>query len=200
MIQQIKKIILFSIPTETNQEKIYQEMFPKELKQKVFAYMPSDGSNNPEKFTKLWENISKQHNAEFLYINNCARDIKKEINKLNTANILLITGGNTFSLLKRLKETGMDKAIINFTKKDNFVLAGFSAGALVITPNISVCNLEKFDNNEVGLEDLDALNLVNFEIFPHYKKEDSDVVEKYSEQTKNNVRTIGDEEYIILNL
>ena len=43
--------------------------------------MPSDGDNNPEKFTNTWKNIARENNAEFLYINNCAKNSKKEIEK-----------------------------------------------------------------------------------------------------------------------
>ena len=85
--------------------------------------------------------------------------------------ILLITDGNTFALLDKLKRTGLDRAIKNFVKKDNFVLSGFSAGALVLTPNIKVCNLDKYDANKVGIEDYAAIGIVDFEVFPVFDAE-----------------------------
>jgi dipeptidase E len=197
MNNNMKKIILFSIPTKNNTERINRELFPDELRNKVFAYMPSDGNDNPKKFTNHWKGIAREHNAEFLYINNAVKDIKKEIQKLALANILLITGGNTFGLLHRLKNTGLDKAILEFTQKENFIIAGFSAGAIVLTPNIEVCNIEKFDSNIVSLKDLTGLGIVNFEIFPHYNKRDEKILQNYLKTSKNEIRRISDDDYII---
>lgn len=199
MKEYIQKILLFSVPTEKNSNDIHREIFPKQIENKIFAYMPSDGDNNPEKFTNTWKNIARENNAEFLYINNCGKNSKKEIEKLNSANILLITGGNTFALLDKLKRTGLDRAIKNFVKKNNFVLSGFSAGALVLTPNIKVCNLDKYDANEVGIEDYTAIGIVDFEVFPHYTEEDWKIFTDYSKSTENTVRRITDDEYIVVN-
>ncbi|MGI5898225.1 MAG: Type 1 glutamine amidotransferase-like domain-containing protein [Candidatus Dojkabacteria bacterium] len=198
MKNNIQRIILFSAPTKKNKEEIYKNLFPKEFKKKILGYMPSDANNFPKKYTQRWRRVAKRYNAEFVYINNCANNSKKQIEKLNSANILIITGGNTFSLLQKLKNTGLDKAIKNFVKKDNFVLGGFSAGALVLTPSISVCNLDKYDDNKVGLKDLEGVGVVDFEIFPHYKPEDKDLFEQYCKTTNNEVRTITEDEYLIV--
>jgi peptidase E len=196
----MKKILLFSNPTENNREKLYKELFPAELNNKVFAYMPSNGDTNPQKFTNIWKEVSEIHSAEFVYINNHSENIETEIQKLRDANILLITGGNTFELLKQLKDTKLDKEIINFAQKDNFVLAGFSAGALILTPNIKVCNLNKYDPNLVDLQDLTSLGIVDFEIFPHYCLSDKETFINYSNNSEFDVIPIPEDEIIINNL
>ena len=94
---------------------------------------------------------------------------------------------------------GLDRAIKNFVKKDNFVLSGFSAGALVLTPNIKVCNLDKYDANKVGIEDYAAIGIVDFEVFPHYTEEDWRIFTDYSKSTENTVRRMTDDEYIVVN-
>ncbi len=99
-----ENLILFSAPTPEIKNNIKEYIFPETLKEKVMAYMPSDGSNKEavEKYAGEWENYARQNNSEFILIDNSQRNekVKDEIEKLNKANILVISGGNTFKLLK----------------------------------------------------------------------------------------------------
>ncbi len=197
----MKRIILFSTPTSGNLDKILSLVFPKQMEHKIFAYMPSDGANFPQKYRDEWEGYAEKHGAEFRYIDNSKENAVDEVNKLFGANILIITGGNTFKLLDNLRRSGLDKAIKEFINKDEFVLAGFSAGALVLTPTIEVCNLPNYDKNEVGLNDLNGLNIVNFEVFPHYsEQEHKGLLSEYKAQSKNEVKEITNEDCIVLDL
>jgi len=197
----MKRIVLFSTPTPTNIDKILKQIFPEELKNKVLAYMPSDGSNPPQKYIDEWKSYAERYDADFNLINNFQIASKEERNKLLGSNILVISGGNTFKLLDNLRKSGLDKIIVEFTKKESFVMSGFSAGALVLTPTIEILDLVKHDINEVGLKDLSGLNIVNFEVLPHYSEhEHKDLLNEYKNQTKNEVKEISDEDSIIINL
>lgn len=195
----MRRIVLFSTPTPNNLDKILNLVFPKEITNKVFAYMPSDGANCPQKYVDEWEKYAEQHGAEFRYIDNSKENTGEEASKLTGSNILIITGGNTFKLLYNLRKSGLDKTIREFAQKDEFVLAGFSAGALVLTPTIEVCNLPNYDKNEVGLKDLDGLKIVNFEVFPHYSEQDhKDSLNKYRAQSRNEIKEITNENYLVI--
>jgi len=194
----MKRIILFSSPEGKHFDKILELTFPKELKNKVLAYMPSNGSETKQEYTDLWKSWARDHDTEFLFIDNSKVDAKEEIKKLLSANVLVITGGNTFTLLRNLKQSGLDKAIIDFSKKDNIVISGFSAGALVLTPTINICNLPNFDENLVGLKDLSGLNLVDYEVFPHYSVELKKVLVNYRKTTNNVVKEITNNDYILI--
>lgn len=197
----MKRIVLFSTPTPTNIDRILGQIFPNELKDKVLAYMPSDGSNAPQKYIDEWKNYAEKYSAGFNLINNSKVDSLEEQNKLLSSNILVISGGNTFKLLDNLRKSGLDKTVLEFIKKESFVLSGFSAGALVMTPTIEVCNLPNYDKNEVGLKDLTSLNIVNFEVFPHYsEQEHKTLLNGYKAQAKNEVREITNEDCIVLDL
>jgi hypothetical protein len=41
----MKRIVLFSTPSPTNIDTLLALIFPKEISNKMFAYMPSDGEN-----------------------------------------------------------------------------------------------------------------------------------------------------------
>lgn len=193
----MKRITLFSTLTEGNLETILNQILPKEISNKVFAYMPSNGIKDGREYIKQWENYAQKYDAKFNVINNMSNDIEEQ-KKLLDSNILLISGGNTFSLLRNLRYSGLDKTIMEFIKKPEFVLAGFSAGALVLTPNIRICDLPS-DNEEnvVGLDDLTGLGIVDFEVFPHYEEHSQEtILNDYKKTTPNNVREITDEDYI----
>lgn len=195
----MKRIILFSIPTPGNIDTILNLVFPKEMNNKVFAYMPSDGANCPQKYKDEWKSYAEKHGSEFKHIDNSIDNASEEIDKLLKSNILIITGGSTFKLLYNLRKSGLDKAIIEFAHKDEYVLAGFSAGALVLTPTIEICNLPDYDKNEVGLKDLTGLGVVNFEVFPHYsEQEHKALLDNYKAQAKNEVKEIADENYLVV--
>ena len=87
------------------------------------------------------------------------------------------------------------------TNKDDFVIAGFSAGAAILTPTINIVTKEWSygkDSNNVGLDNLAGLNLVDFEVLPHYTETDEESLEKYSKQSKYDVEPIPDDFYIVI--
>jgi len=137
----MKRIILFSQATESNRETILNLIFTNEIENKILAYMPSDGANCPQKYQDEWIGYSRKYGAEFRYIDNSIENSSGEAEKLLGANILIITGGNTFILLNNLRKSGLDKAVKEFAQKNEFVIAGFSAGAIVLTSTIEICNL-----------------------------------------------------------
>lgn len=196
----MKRILLFSTPTDTNIKQISDLIFPQEIKHKVFAYMPSNGKNSPQKYTDFWKNIAEKYGVEFRFIDNTSSD-KTQKENLLSSNILLITGGNTFGLLNNLRLSGLDQTVKTFSQKEEFVLAGFSAGAIVLCPTIKICGLPGYDENLVGITDLTGLNIIDFEVFPHFKEEsERQTLENYQAQTTNQVKEITDENYIVLDL
>lgn len=196
----MKRIVLFSQPTEKNIKQILDLTFPKEIDQKILAYMPSDGANCPQKYIGEWQKYAENYQAEFKYVDNSKINATDEQEKLLGANILVITGGNTFTLLRNLHQSGLFKTVQEFVKKEEFVLSGFSAGAIILSPTIQICNLHDFDENLVGLRDLTGLNIIDFEVFPHYSKDQKETFEKYKKTTQNEVKTISNDEFITLNL
>ncbi len=205
----MKRIILFSQPTEKNSKKLFGAQFPKEIKIKTMAYMPANGRETSQKYTDFWENVAKKHGAKFVFIDNMKEGKEAEVEKIKIkrANILLITGGNTFELLYNLRKSGLDKAVLDFSRKKSCVLAGFSAGAIVLTPRIDIAAQPSgtdpsdfIDENNVGIKDLVGLNIINFEILPHYHNEtDKKTLESYRKISPNEIRTVSDDELIIIN-
>ena len=166
------------------------------MQNKVFSYMPSGGIEGARQYIEQWRRISEQYSAQCNIIDNSVSSADEQ-RKLLSSNIVVMSGGNTFNLLRNLRKSGLDKTIREFTDKSDFVLAGFSAGALVLTPSINICNLPNFEENLVELEDFSGLDVVDFEIFPHYNEHlQKATLESYRKTTANHVREITDEDCI----
>ena len=216
----MKRIVLFSdIGNNSNAEEVLDAIIPKSMKNKKMLYMPSGGL--PLKYPayfKYWKEICNKRDCEIELIDNAippeqVEKTEMEKTKLKNSNILVITGGDPFKLLFHLRRTGLDTSIKQFTEKENYVLAGFSAGAMVLTPTVAITTMEVtnqegkrvpiYDVREKSIHpglknDLTGLNLVDFEIVPHYEDKYKDDVELYRNLTKNTVKTCTDNEYFVI--
>ncbi len=86
---------------------------------------------------------------------------------LNRIDAVIIPGGNTYALLKRLYHSGLVD-VLRQKIKDGLPYIGSSAGANITGPNILTTN----DWNVVGLTQFKSLALVPFNINPHYVERD----------------------------
>ncbi|ECB9718314.1 peptidase [Listeria monocytogenes] len=86
---------------------------------------------------------------------------------LKKNDFIYVTGGNTFFLLQELKRSGTDKLILEEIAKGKLYI-GESAGAVIMSPNISYIQSMDSVKKATNLTNYDALNLVDFSILPHY--------------------------------
>jgi dipeptidase E len=88
--------------------------------------------------------------------------------KLSHYDVIWVNGGNTFYLLYWAKKSGFVEILPELLHAGK-TYVGVSAGSILATPTIEVAGWKGLDDpNVVELENLRALNLVNFHIFPHY--------------------------------
>jgi len=91
---------------------------------------------------------------------------------------VFIGGGNTFKLLKEIKESQFDKKLLDYLNGGGFVYGG-SAGAIIFGKTIK--SAEYADDNNVGLTDLSGFNLVGgSDVFCHYSIKDNEFITNYS--------------------
>ena len=196
------------------------------------------GKQNYYANKKLNEIIN--HNKPLLYIplamdettnpyDSCYEWIKNELSEINISSIdmvrtfeelaekdynnycaLFIGGGNTYKLLKGLKESKSFSKIKEFIANDGIIIGG-SAGAVIFGYDIDI--ISSMDKNEVNLKDTKGFNtLNNISIFPHYTNKKSklseeenitrlnnftNAIEKYS-ITTSNVIAIPEEDAIFI--
>ena len=86
------------------------------------------------------------------------------------SDIIYLDGGNTYYFLKYLRKSKLIPMLKRYLL-DGGILAGLSAGAILMTPSIATAGFPEFDKDEnyENMKNLKAMNLVPFEFFPHYK-------------------------------
>lgn len=122
-------------------------------------------------------------------LNNCRKLGFREIDILNidatpqekiwrprveSADVILFGGGNTFYLLLWLRKSGLVKALPKLLKKKVYV--GISAGSIATTPNLLLSSNRNFDLFKIYYEDeanespavTKGLRFVKFHVRPHF--------------------------------
>lgn len=111
----------------------------------------------------------------------------KSIKDLYNVGGIIIGGGNTFRLLKELKNSKFIETLRKFIE-DGKIVYGISAGAIILAKNILTAN--PIDENKVELVDLDGMNLLDeMDIFCHYEEKYDKEIYKIIE--KENIEIIG---------
>jgi dipeptidase E len=96
---------------------------------------------------------------------------KEMENHLSDCDIVYVAGGNTFHLLKVLRQSGFDVLLTDFVNKGG-LYAGASAGALVAGVDIgSIASIDEPEKVK-GLESTKGLGFVDFVPIPHYDMKD----------------------------
>ena len=106
--------------------------------------------------------------------------------KLNSVELVIIGGGNTFHLLNEARRTGFDTWLKD--NLENKVYMGTSAGSILMTPYIAIASVDDGDENAVGITDLYGLGFVDFEVSPHTPEDVS--IEGNLEYSKTTPRKI----------
>lgn len=194
------KFILFSEPQEEVLQRLKSELFVQEYM--TVAFMLSDGSHpNNAKYEKIWQDYIENNGSKAVKINNSLRgnDANIEAKKIKNSDAIILTGGNTFKFLHHLKESGLDRTLIEFANSGKIVV-GFSAGAIILSPTIEIAELPTLDDNLVGITDLTGLGLIDFDVYPHYEEsEHRAIVDEYEGRTGRQVRRLTNQDLIVVN-
>ena len=109
-----------------------------------------------------------------------ATQITKE--RLGKVKGVFIGGGNTYKLLKMLKETEAFKNLREFALSKDTVVMGGSAGALIWGRSIDTCKDDGLgiksicDQNLVNLQDTTGFDMLNgYSLLVHYKKKEEQI-------------------------
>ncbi|MCL1139766.1 Type 1 glutamine amidotransferase-like domain-containing protein [Shewanella pneumatophori] len=106
------------------------------------------------------------HNAELnVYLELESGFCENSLKSLLNCDVIHLSGGDTFRFLKALKQQSLLPVLRQYSVNGGAIV-GVSADAMIITPSIASAPLCG-DNNDCQLEDLTALNLVDFMFVPH---------------------------------
>jgi dipeptidase E len=91
-------------------------------------------------------------------------------------NVVYVDGGNTFYLLRKMRECGFKEALVPFLRHGG-IYVGVSAGSIVAGPDIGIA--APFDENDAGLTDMTGLQMVNAIVSPHFTRAEEPDIARY---------------------
>jgi len=188
------KLVLLSGGQNPSNRKLHQavvDLVPKTVKHKSFTYIPFCSEYSDIFYNRSVRRYRALGVERFQCLPVDAPMDPRALKKALQSDIIYLAGGNTFYFLKHLRQSKMLPHLTRFVKRGG-VLAGLSAGAIIMTPNIGLAGVPSYDadENEVGLKDFTSLGLVDFEFFPHFMPRSKRLIEslkRYSMKTKNPV-------------
>lgn len=122
---------------------------------------------------------------------------QKSLIDLERFSSVYIGGGNTFSLLNNIRSSGFDEILKKYIQSGGTVYGG-SAGAIILGSDIMTC--AHLDSNEVGLENLEGLNLISdLAIWCHYEPKNDEQVRKYIKSDQKSVLALPEETGVYYN-
>lgn len=118
---------------------------------------------------------------------------------LDGKNVIFVEGGNTFYLLKAVRESGFDKVIKELIVK-GVIYIGSSAGSYIICPTIEMATWRKpgEEKDNFGVNDLTAMNLVPFLVKAHYQPEMKDFLKEKIYQSQYQTKVLMDGQAILV--
>jgi dipeptidase E len=112
-------------------------------------------------------------------------------------NIIHMEGGNSFYLIKAIRETGFSE-ILKELLEEGKIYIGTSAGAYMMCPSIEVSDWDETGKIRFGVTDFTALNYVPFVLKVHYKDEQKEKIQEKMKTLKYPLRILKDGQGILV--
>jgi len=117
--------------------------------------------------------------------------------KMDSFDIVFVEGGNTFYLLKHVRDSGFDSAIRRFLDRGG-IYVGSSAGSMIAGLNIESAEWKHLDKNIVNLKDLTGMKLVPFVISVHVDDKNIDLIRRCASKVDYPVVALTDKQALLV--
>lgn len=164
----MRKIVLYSDQIQEDRKLDYELLRLLNKENPSIAYLRSSSDITGKYFNsvvKYYKNLGI-NNVQYFDLDK-AYDERK-INNIFSYDAIHLSGGNTFHFLNSLKKRNLLHSLKSYVESGR-VLIGVSAGSIITTKSIDTA--EFLDEDTIGLEDRNSLNLVDFDFIPHWSEE-----------------------------
>lgn len=181
--------LILSGGTGKDKEKKLNNLFLKKVGKGKILYIPIAMESRPYEECYKWVTNALGRDVTML------TSFKEKVT-LSKFKGIYIGGGNTFKLLKEIKENKWESKLKNFKG----VIFGGSAGAIIFAKDVTTAAWGTIkDKNKVKLKDLKALNKLNgYNIRAHYLEKEKKDVLKFVKKTKIPIIAIPEDSGILV--
>ena len=170
------------------------EIFLKGVKK--ILYIPVAWKNNDFEACKEWfTNAMQQHKRVDMEM---LTNLTKSPN-LNDYDAVYIGGGNTFKLLKKIRDSKFDRKLVQYYNNGGIVYGG-SAGAIILGRDINIALLcDDADTNDVNLKNTKGFDKVKgYDIQCHYNDSQLREHQEFIRKTKRHIVAIPEESALLI--
>lgn len=189
------KLILSSCDFKNeNSKQFIIDNIPKPLEEIKVLFMPDECASKKEILSdKFYDRlVSYGFKRENITVLNYYR--ADEFKNLDI-DMLYLSGGNTFSIMHRIKKHGFDTAMINYIK-NGVIYVGGSAGAHIVSANIE--HVMKYDQNTIKIDEFSGLNLFDGILVCHFSNERQAHSEALKQEGKYSVITLENDQSLLI--
>ncbi len=146
------------------------ELVAKPARETSISFIPTAmnvSSSDKSWFVNDLNNLKKQGLKRLDIVDISALPKSMWLPRLESADVLFFSGGNSSHLMRWLKESGLAELLPGLLKTR--VYAGISAGSIITNPDLALSNKDKKDlyERDMGYKGEDALGFVDFYLRPH---------------------------------
>ena len=118
-------------------------------------------------------------------------DLNNQEGQLQNYDAVYIGGGNTYSLLQEMGQSGFREPLMQFADSGKPIYGG-SAGAVVLGRDIGT--IKNMDKDEHNTKDTSAFNLISgYSVYPHYDASEDRNILQYVAETSIPVLAIAED-------
>lgn len=165
--------------------------------QMKIGYITTASKGDRGDFSRKLINIIRSHGYNFEDIDIEGKSKQEIINFFKDKNIIHMEGGNSFYLIRAIRETGFAE-ILKELLDEGKVFIGTSAGAYIMCPSIEVSDWDETGKIRFNVTDFTALNYVPFVLKVHYKDEQEEKVREKMKTLKYPLRILKDGQGILV--
>jgi len=192
------KLFLTSVGLPPETTEYFLKLLDKEPSESKVCFIPTAAD---QKENKWFLDVDKKR-LEELGFSVTELDIKGEnekslTDKFKSFDVVYVEGGNTFYLLKHMRDCGFKEAIKTFLDRGGVYL-GLSAGSITMGQNIESSVWKGKNNNEVDLKDFTGLNFVPFVVCVHIDESNMELIKEKAKETGYPVIALTDKQAFLV--
>ncbi len=171
---------------------------PKKITDCKIAYISTASKKVfDDTYAKNRQQKMKELNLSFTDINIEGMDENELKKALDGHDIVFVEGGNTYCLLKAIRESNFKKVIKDLISQ-GVIYIGSSAGSYVTCPSIIMATWTERGFDRCGTTDFTGMNLVPFLIKAHYTPDMQEMIDKKVKNLKYPLRILNDNQALLV--
>ncbi|MFC1615364.1 Type 1 glutamine amidotransferase-like domain-containing protein [Patescibacteria group bacterium] len=173
-------------------------LLPKKITDCKIAYIIT-ASKKVDDISYINRHKQKMNELNFSYTEiDIAGKNEDELRKiLNGYDIIMVEGGNTFYLLKAVRESGFKNVMKELLEK-GVVYIGSSAGSYITCPSIVMATWSNRGFDRCGITEYTAMKLVPFLMKAHYMPDMKEMLNKKIKDMQYPMRVLNDNQAILV--